>query len=453
MTPAEAALDVDWERAVERALASGRGTGPLQGLKRLAIRAVGHDVEPSAVVRRKVIREKLNLLTAHLDNPAEDPALSLDGVEIVLEPGRAGNRIPVGRAITLVREALIDPAAQSIVLPVERVEADAAEARLAQTRTRLESALSSPVTLKLGDSTFRVSPERIAPMLQVRTNGRGELALAGPEAKAFFGELASVVKRPSADARFDITEDGSVDIVAHTTGRKLDIAASEGALLAALASSERVATLAVKEVEPELTTEGAEALGIVDTVGTYTTSYGGEEGRKSNVRLVSRLVDDHLIAPGEVFSFNDTTGERNASKGFVEAPVIINGEVETALGGGVCQVSTTVYNAAYEAGLGIEKRVNHALYLDYYPTGRDATVNFPNIDMQFRNDTENWLLLRVAVGDSELTVTLYGAPIHRRVVTKTSKLRATERPEIEQVHDRKLVVGEKMVEKRGAPRA
>ncbi|MGI9657311.1 MAG: VanW family protein [Gaiellaceae bacterium] len=451
LTPAQASLEVDWAGAVERALASGHGFGPLQGLKRLAIRATGRDVEPAAAVRRKVIREKLELLTAHLDDPAQDPALRLDGVEIVLEPGRAGNRIPVGRAITLVRDALVDPGAQSVELPVERVEADAAEARLALTRTRLESALSSPITVKLEDSTFRVSPERIAPMLRVRTGARGGVALSGPDAKAFFAELTSAVRRAPVDARFEVADDGSVQVVPHSTGRKLDIASSEAALLAALTGEERVATLAVKEVEPELTTEQAESYGIVDVVGTYTTSYGGEAGRKANVRLVSRLVDDHLISPGEVFSFNDTTGERNASKGFVEAPVIINGEVETALGGGVCQVSTTVYNAAYEAGLGIEKRVNHALYLDYYPTGRDATVNFPNIDMQFRNDTEHWLLLRVAVGEAELTVTLFGTPAGRRVVTKTSRLRATERPEIEQVPDAKLISGDKLVEKRGAP--
>ena len=451
LTPTQAALEVDWERAVASAVVSGRGFGPLQGLKRLAIRVAGRDIEPNADIRRKAIREKLVLLTTHLDDAARDPLLRLDGVEIVLEPGKGGMRIPVGQAITLVRDALIDPAAESVELPVERVEDDAAEARLAATRQLLEQAISSPVTLQLGDSTFNVSPERIAAMLRVRTGGRGGLALAGPEAKAFFRELAGVVKSPAFDARFEIADDGSVEILAHGDGRKLDLASSEAALLAALAGEERVATLAIKEVQPELTTERAESLGIVAVVGTYTTGYGGEAGRRANVRLVSRLVDDHLIAPGEVFSFNETTGERNAQKGFVAAPVIINGELETALGGGVCQVSTTVYNAAYEAGLGIEKRVNHALYLDYYPTGRDATVNFPNIDMQFRNDTPSWLLLRVDVGDDEVNVTLYGTPVERRVVTKTSKLRSTERPEIELVRDWKLERGDKMVEKPGAP--
>ena len=130
-----------------------------------------------------------------------------------------------------------------------------------------------------------------------------------------------------------------------------------------------------------------------------------------------------MIAPGETFSFNGTTGARTADKGFREAPVIINGELQTGLGGGVCQVSTTVFNAAYEAGLPIVSRTNHALYISHYPQGRDATVNYPDTDLKFTNDTGHWLLLRTWVGSSSLTVALYGTPVHRRVVSETCAAR------------------------------
>src|SRR5205085_9037221 len=135
--------------------------------------------------------------------------------------------------------------------------------------------------------------------------------------------------------------------------------------------------------------------------------------------LVAHLVDRHLIAPGKEFSFNRTTGERSAAKGFLEAPVIVNGELQTGLGGGVCQVSTTVFNAAYEAGLSITSRTNHALYISHYPLGRDATVDYPSTDLKFVNDTPHWLLLRTFVGYSSLVVSLYGTPQHRRVVSDT----------------------------------
>ena len=102
--------------------------------------------------------------------------------------------------------------------------------------------------------------------------------------------------------------------------------------------------------------------------------------------------------------------------------MIINGELQNGIGGGVCQVSTTVFNAAFEAGLSIEQRTNHALYISHYPTGRDATVNYPDIDLVFSNDTDKWLLVRTFVGAGSLTVNLYGTPQGRRVETETAPL-------------------------------
>src|SRR5947207_8183367 len=149
-------------------------------------------------------------------------------------------------------------------------------------------------------------------------------------------------------------------------------------------------------------------MGITTRIGRYETIYGGDPNRIHNVQLVAHLVDGKLIAPGATFSFNEATGARTAAKGFLEAPVIINGELATGLGGGVCQVSTTVFNAAYEAGLSITARTNHALYISHYPLGRDATVNYPDTDLKFLNDTGHWLLLATFVGSSSLTVDLYG---------------------------------------------
>ena len=102
--------------------------------------------------------------------------------------------------------------------------------------------------------------------------------------------------------------------------------------------------------------------------------------------------------------------------------MIINGELQNGLGGGVCQVSTTVFNAAYEAGLPITERVNHALYISHYPQGRDATVNYPDTDLKFVNDTDHWLLLRTFVSTYSLTVNLYGTPQNRKVVSEVAPL-------------------------------
>ena len=169
------------------------------------------------------------------------------------------------------------------------------------------------------------------------------------------------------------------------------------------------------------------------------------------MQLVAHLIDGKLIAPGTTFSFNGTTGERTAEKGFLEAPVIINGELQTGLGGGVCQVSTTVFNAAYEAGLPITARTNHALYISHYPLGRDATVNYPDIDLKFVNDTGHWLLLRTFVGPSSLTVTLYGTPQHRRVESTTAPLAFVAPPPVQRTVDATLAPGDVVVDDPGVP--
>jgi vancomycin resistance protein YoaR len=190
-------------------------------------------------------------------------------------------------------------------------------------------------------------------------------------------------------------------------------------------------------------------MGITGLVSSYETIYGGIANRIHNVELVAHLVDNKLIAPGATFSFNKTTGARTAAKGFVEAPVIINGELQTGLGGGVCQVSTTVFNAAYEAGLPITARTNHALYISHYPLGRDATVDYPDIDLKFVNDTSHWLLLRTFVGSSSLVVSLYGTPQHRRVVTNTAPLKFLGPPPVQKTLDPSLAPGTSEVQDPG----
>jgi vancomycin resistance protein YoaR len=235
-------------------------------------------------------------------------------------------------------------------------------------------------------------------------------------------------------------------------GTSLDVARTRRALLAAAVSAtDRVAQISVSTTEPDRTTAEAEAMHVTSLVSSYETTYGGDANRIHNVQLVAHLVDRHVIAPGETFSFNATTGERSAKKGFRTAPVIIDGELQTALGGGVCQVSTTVFNAAYEAGLPITARTNHSLYISHYPQGRDATVNYPDTDLKFVNDTGGWLLLRTFVGPSSLVVALFGTPTHRRVDTQTAPLVETAPPPVQRVRDPTLQAGQKVVEDSGEP--
>jgi vancomycin resistance protein YoaR len=286
-------------------------------------------------------------------------------------------------------------------------------------------------------------------MLQLPTTKGSRPVLGGPAANAFFARISEKVGRPAHGASFRVSGN-EVDVVPAESGVALDVPRSAAALLAAAESSgSRVAHLVVSTVTVGRTTAAARAMGITGVVGSYETFYGGDPNRIHNVQLVAHLVDGKMIAPGATFSFNQATGERSAAKGFLEAPVIINGELQTGLGGGVCQVSTTVFNAAYEAGLPITARTNHALYISHYPLGRDATVDYPDVDLKFVNDTPHWLLLRTFVGSSSLVVTLYGAPQHRRVVSEAAPLQLVSPPPVDKRPDPTLAPGTTQVQDPG----
>jgi vancomycin resistance protein YoaR len=289
-------------------------------------------------------------------------------------------------------------------------------------------------------------------LLDLPKDGGTKVRIGGPVATEYFAQLAKTVGKPPVDAQFAVHPGGRVTIIPDKPGITVDVPRTANAVLAAALSAEnRQARIFTAAQPAERTAAEAATMGITGIVGSYETIYGGSADRRYNVQLVARLVDNHLIGPGETFSFNGTTGERSADKGFREAPVIINGELQNGIGGGVCQVSTTVFNAAYEAGLKITERTNHALYISHYPLGRDATVDYPSLDLKFVNDTGKWLLLRTFVGSSSLVVNLYGTPQHRKVETETSPLVETGTIPVKRIPDPTLEKGTTVTDLTGQP--
>jgi vancomycin resistance protein YoaR len=452
IAPAQIALKGDWAAAVQDALDEGDGSIPLRGLQRVRLRLFGTDLQPAASYEEKTLDKRLAAIARAVDVRGREAALVLKKGEPVVVPGEAGRKLDRDAATRTIVGALVGFQRERVALPVKmdrpKVTRDALQRVAAQVRT----ALSAPVQFAYKGVHWSVSPAQIAGFLQLPQEGSSELGIGGPKAKGYFAALAKAVGRPPREVGFTVSDSGRARMIPSRDGRRLDVPATQQAFLtAALSTIKREAKLVVVAAEPQLSTDRAKSLGITGLVGSYTTFYGGEANRIHNVQLVARLIDRHLIAPGSTFSFNKTTGERNAAKGFLEAPVIINGELKSGLGGGVCQVSTTVFNAAYEAGLSITERHNHALYISHYPLGRDATVNYPDTDLKFVNDTDRWLLLETVVGSSSLTVRLFGTPVHRRVVSRASALRVTGPPQVKRIPDPELLRGEQVVEELGEP--
>jgi vancomycin resistance protein YoaR len=443
----------DWGAAVDAVQHQGDGFGPVRGFRRLDLRFFGADVAPRTQVEDAALNYVLDRIAAVVNTPHRESRIVLHGLEPVVVAGRKGRALDRPEAETTIVRSLAGLTREAEELPVRVVSPHVSRDDLTVAAAQVRTALSAPIRLSLGPTRWRATPARIATLLELPADGRRQLRIGGPGADRWFGALARSVDRAPVNADFAITKSG-IHVVPDRDGYGLDVPSSAKRVLqAALVTdpSLRRTKLVAQTTHADRSTKDAEAMQITGLVSAYTTYYGGDPNRVHNVQLVAHLVDRHVIAPGATFSFNETTGARTAAKGFREAPVIINGELKTGLGGGVCQVSTTVFNAAYEAGLSITARTNHALYISHYPQGRDATVNYPDTDLKFVNDTGHWLLLRTWVGSSSLTVALYGTPVHRRVVSETAPLVAHGSIPTKPEYDPTMPAGERVVVEAGEP--
>ena len=453
--PNELGVEPNWKAAVDAAQRQGDGFGPIRGFKRLDVQFFGADVTPPLSVLNGALNYQLGLIAKDVNRPPRNAAIVRHGLQISIRPARAGRVLDRAAAARMIVKELgsLERSAASVELPFSVKEPRVRAAALAAAARQARLALSAPVRLELGKTRWLLSRAKLALLLALPNGGRTALAVAGPAADDWLVRLGRRVEKPPKDAGFSVA--GShVRVVPAQPGIQLDgVGAARALLHAALKRRPqlRVAQLPVQEAPAKLSTAAARAMHISGVVSSYTTVFGGVPNRIHNVELVAHLVNGKLIAPGATFSFNKTTGERNASKGFLVAPVIVNGELTTGLGGGVCQVSTTVFNAAYEAGVKITERTNHALYISHYPQGRDATVNYPDVDLKFVNDTGSWMLLRTFVSSSSLTVSLFGTPVHRKVTSTVTPLISHGKPPVKKTIDPTLKPGEKIVDDPGSP--
>ena len=451
VAPLELETRVQWARAAGEASAAGDWPFPVRGLKRLYVAAFGVDVTPHATVDETRLAAKLGVIAAEVDSPARHAALELEGLEPTIVPEREGRLLVRSSAERVFVAAVAGFDRHSVPLPV-RVERPAVTSEtLRLVAEQVRTALSAPVSFGWNDARWLVSPEQLAGLLALPSDGVSELRIGGAKADRYFDQLANAIGRKPRDADFAVAADGSVSVVRSRSGRELDVRASSAALLEGALSPEREATLVVRHVKPDLTTARARAMGLEAVMATYMTSYSGTADRIHNLQLAIDLLDGTRLRPGETFSMNEVVGPRTEERGFRLAPTILDGEYEDTFGGGVSQVATTLFNVAWEAGLKITARTAHSLYISRYPLGRDATVSYPEIDLRFVNDTDGWLYVDGSYDGSAISIRLLGVADDRRVVSEASALEEVAPPEVERVRDRTLFVGEELIEDDGEP--
>jgi vancomycin resistance protein YoaR len=350
-----------------------------------------------------------------------------DGAVVIAGPGQVEVTEPRSGAVVdaedladrLLDALAADDGPVAVDAPAEATEPAITAADVAAVRPAAERAVSASVELRnpTDAADLALSPAQLARVLSVRADpgapeGERLVVVADGDAlrEALGAEAVAAVETQPVEATFSVVGEG-VEIAGGTSGFRLDAAAAADRVRdLATGEGTRTGELPGEEVAPSLTRAAAEDLGIARRVSTFTTRYPCCQSRVENIRRFSALLDGAIIRPGERFSLNAHIGERTTARGFVPGGVIQDGRFEEAVGGGVSQVATTFFNAAFFSGLEIVRFQPHSFYIDRYPMGRESTISFGAIDVVIENDSPHAVLVQAAASDTAVTVSFFSTP-------------------------------------------
>ena len=263
-------------------------------------------------------------------------------------------------------------------------------------------------------------------------------------------QVAAAFGREPRDAYFKLVEgEGRAELQAERMGFQTDPEELKAGVKRTLTHLNTILALEVpvtEEFSPKITAALLRERGVEDLMSTFSTRFDTDiKNRAHNIQLGASYLNNQLLPPGGVLSVNALLGDSTEDKGYKEAPVILEGRLVPGIGGGLCQVSTTLYNAALLANLPVIQRRNHGLTVAYVEPGRDAAIAFPATDLKILNDRSHYIWISAGVEGGELTFSLFGRPTGEKVVI-SSKILETYEPPRKYAYDTDLAPGEEKVE-------
>lgn len=420
---------------VNAAIRSAEEASPsrlVRGIKAITGRSA-NEVPLPVTFRKGALEGWVADLSGNVDRAEENAVVTVNGTTFTVKPssdGRVVDRTALQARLTgdlATMPAVID-------LPVgtarPALTTEQAKAQVAQAGEILRRGS----TVVVDDVQATLAPAEVAAAMHFTPEG---LRISGadlrrPLLRAY--PNGSVVPSP---ARFEIRGKRAI-LVPSKDGRLVDARrVAEG-----LMGEDRPVESDFIDVTPVFTTEKAEKLGIKEEVGSFTTPYTPGEPRVTNIRRASEILNGTIIPPGGTLSLNAVLGRRTEDRGFVPAPMLADGLHVDAVGGGVSQVATTLFNAAFFAGFTLNEHTAHQLYIDRYPEGREATISWPTPDLKITNNWDASALVRVWNGADSLTVALYSTSFDRKVETETSERYGFTEPAERRVTDPGVTEGE-----------
>lgn len=438
-TPDDLGFSYDPVEVAKAAFDIGRGKGTMVNLgEQLKARNQGIDITPSIVYNQAKAYNVIQGLAAQTDIPLVEPNISLDSTTVNVITGQAGRTVDVQATLRNIEPFLL--LQQSGNVPMVIKEQTPLSVNVEDTAQLAETILSQAFTVNPADDTagqgpWTIEPEALASLLTIEQNSIDgnrtyTLTLNRPALVAYISSIAPALQNDPVNARMMFNDDTrQLELIANAVaGGSVDIEKSVDSILEKLQNGEHQASLVMQMVEPAVKdTSTAAELGITELVAETTSYYyGSAAARIQNIRAAAANFHGVMVGPGEVFSMAEYLTDISLDNGYAEAPIIVGDQTVDGIGGGICQVSTTVFRNAFYGGFPIVERHPHAYRVGYYEqqsngwvdnslAGLDATVYVPLVDFKFRNDTPYWLLMETYPTDTSLTWKFYSTSDGREV--------------------------------------
>lgn len=370
-------------------------------------------------------------LNNHLAIPSQNANYEYNNGEVVINPSQSGEKIDMGVAIFGLTRQLSDLKTE-LQLPIASITPSRTTEALERQKPSVQEAIKNPVTLEYGSKKWTIDQQQLLSWLYLDIEDGplkadilnryysipaqlNDFEIEKSNVAGFLQGVAGEINQQAIDAALTISGGKATVFKQSRDGRAVNIDKTTQLILDSLKTgSAKPVGLAVDITKAEVNNENIDNLGIKELIGEGVSYFpGSTASRLQNIRVGTSQFEGILVKPGQVFSFGEYLGEVGAAQGYAESKVILDGRQEFQYGGGLCQVSSTLFRAALNAGLPIIERVNHSFQVSYYTQpygvpGVDATIYYPAVDMKFKNDTSKYILIQTAYSGTTLKFQLYG---------------------------------------------
>ena len=423
LSPGDLGVMVDLESSASRAFKIGRQGGPIQLINDIVTAWFsGQDLPVAFIYNETVAAQFLSNLANELNQPVREPSIRLEGTDVVVEEGQTGRVLNIPASLDLITKQI--QTGQDGIVTLVMLESKPTILDIESQAKLVEAILSKPLTFSLPaketsqPGPWTISPADLSGMLEFElqnSSGKNQyqVTINNSLLRDYLEKISPEVFIQSENPRFMFNDDTSLleVIKPAVIGQQLDIETSlEKITTALLDENNHTVELVLNTIDPQVTDEvSGEELGITELFHAESTYfYGSSTERIQNITKAASEFHGLLVAPYETFSMAAHLSNISLDNGYAEALIIYGDQTIQGVGGGVCQVSTTLFRTVFFAGFPIIERHPHSYRVSYYErvaggaqdddlAGMDATVYVPLVDFKFRNDTPNWLLMETYV--------------------------------------------------------